>query len=331
MAATDSSLVSKLKTLASKSVKPPPVPAHLLAAKPPMPALLNLQEADRFRNLLLFAKSKVEGYFSGRHKSPYYGSNVEFADYKEYVSGEDIANLDWRVYGRTRKLFLRKYEEETDMVAYLVVDASASMQFRGSGVETKFQQAIKIAAVLAYLMVRQGDKVSLTLFAHKVVKFLPPGGTMSHLYNLVSDLEMARPSSKTSIGNALMECASIFKKRGCLIIISDFLGNDESLFDAISRFIHRKYKVLLLQVFDPDELELPSTDIARFVDMETGEHVEVEPDEIRREYREAMQGVVARIGENASRRGVEHFVIQTANTYLQAIEAWLGFRGRIRK
>ena len=330
MGLPDSNFVSRLKTLAAKNAKPPPLPAAP-APKPAMLALLNLQEADRFRNLLLFAKSKVEGYFSGKHKSPYYGSNVEFADYKEYVSGEDIANIDWRVYGRTRKLFLRKYEEETDMVAYLVVDASASMQFRGSGVETKFRQAIKIAAVLAYLMARQGDKVSLTLFAEKVVKYLPPGGTMGHLYNLVSALEAAKPSSKTSIGNALGECASIFKKRGCLIVISDFLGGDENLFDAISRFVHRKYEVLLLQVFDPDELELPSTDVARFVDMETGEHVEVEPDEIRREYRQTMQDLVARIGENASRRGVQHFVIQTANTYLQAIEAWLGFRGRIRK
>ena len=307
-----------------RPLKPPPLPGAA-------PSLLNLEEADRFKDLLLFAKAQVEGYFSGKHKSPHFGSDVEFAEHKEYVSGEDVGNIDWRVYGRTKRLFVRQYKEETDMVAYLLVDTSASMQYKGRGLETKLQHALKITAVLSYLMMRQGDKASLTLFADRVLKFLPPSGTRRHLYHLLGELEAARPSSKTNLAAAARECASLFKKRGCLIILSDFLGDTRELFDALGQFLHRRYDVLLLQIIDPDELDLPNIDIAQFIDMETGEQVEVEPDEIRRAYRENMEELIAKLSERANRRHLRHALIDTRHPYLQAIEAWLGFRGVVRQ
>jgi uncharacterized protein (DUF58 family) len=316
-------LVKTDATAGSQRKTPPPLPRN--------DSILNIEDADRFKNLLLFARSKVEGYFAGRHKSPYYGSNVEFADYQEYVPGEDVGNIDWRVYGRTRKLFLRKYEEETDMVAYLVVDASGSMQYRGTPKQdTKFQHAIKIAAVLAYLMTRQGDKASLTLFAEKLRKFVPPGGTRRHLYNLINELEVAKPAARTLLHSALGECNALFRKRGCIIVLSDLLGDPQQLFDALGQFVHRKYEVLLLQVMDPDELDLPSTDIARFIDMETAEHVEVDPGEIRKAYRETMQKFLDEISSGANQRRIEHALVKSSDPYLSAIEAWIGFRGRSR-
>jgi uncharacterized protein (DUF58 family) len=307
-----------------KPLRPPPLPGAA-------PSLLNLEEADRFKDLLLFAKAQVEGYFSGKHKSPHFGSDVEFAEHKEYVSGQDISNIDWRVYGRTKRLFVRQYKEETDMVAYLLVDTSASMQYKGRGLETKLQHALKITAVLSYLMMRQGDKASLTLFSDRVLKFLPPSGTRRHLHNLLGELEAARPTARTDIAAAARECGSLFKKRGCLIILSDFLGDTRELFDALGQFLHRRYDVLLLQIIDPDELDLPNIDIAQFIDMETGEQVEVEPDEIRRAYRENMEALIAKLSERANRRHLRHALIDTRHPYLQAIEAWLGFRGVVRQ
>ena len=144
------------------------------AAQPP-PLLLNIQELERFENLLVFAKATVEGYYAGKHKSPYRGSAAEFADYKEYAPGDDLARLDWRVYGRTRRLYLRQFEEETDMTVYLMVDTSGSMRYAGEKRQSKYILAAKIAAALAYLMMAQSDKAALVLFAQKVTQFVAPG------------------------------------------------------------------------------------------------------------------------------------------------------------
>ena len=155
---------------------------------------MDFEELERFENLLVFAKAIVEGYFVGRHKSPYRGSTAEFADYKEYVAGDDISRLDWRVYGRTRRLYVRRFEEETDMIAYLLVDTSASMRYAGEKRQSKYLLAARIAAALSYLMLSQGDKAALALFAQSVTQYVPPAGTRRHLHRLVTELERVRPA-----------------------------------------------------------------------------------------------------------------------------------------
>ena len=151
----------------------PGLPPSLPRARPvppPMPgeSLLDIEELARFENLLVFARATVEGFFAGRHKSPYRGSAAEFADYKEYVAGDDLSRIDWRVYGRTRRLFVRQFEEETDMVVHVLVDTSNSMRYAGAKRPSKYRLAAKIAAALTYLMLAQGDKTALALFAEKV-------------------------------------------------------------------------------------------------------------------------------------------------------------------
>ncbi len=296
----------------------------------PQDSLLNLEEISRFRNMLIFARTVVEGYFSGKHKSPYYGSSAEFADYKKYVYGEDLSRVDWRVYGRCRRLYQRQYEEETDMIAYLLVDTSASMSYAGPQRGAKIRQAGKIAAALAYLMLNQGDKVSLTLFDEKVYAHLPPGGTRRHLYHVVSELEAIKPSRQSGIHQALDECTSIFRKRGMLVMLSDFLGDLERIFDRLNQFVHRQFDVLILQIMDDDELLLPDVDIARFVDMETGEEVQVEPTEIRRDYRRNMAAMVDNIARQCDNNRVRYSLVNTRNPYIEAIEAYLGFRPRVK-
>lgn len=302
-------------------VVPPPIPGR--ANQGP---ILTLSELDRFNNLLVFARSAVEGYFTGKHKSRFYGSSSEFSDYKEYVAGEDTAHIDWRVYGRTRRLFIRQFHDETDMVVYLLVDTSASMRYFGQQRQAKFFLAAKIAAALSYLMIQQGDKAALALFADTITSFLPPGGTRRHLHRIVTTLEAVRPASTTGITHAINECCGIFRKRGRLVILSDFLTDTERLFDALGQFMHRKFEVLLMQVLDPDELNLPDLNVARFVDMETGEQVQVEPEEIRRSYRENMKQFVDALAREADQRQITHALVDTRNPYLDAIEAYLGFR-----
>jgi uncharacterized protein (DUF58 family) len=313
---------------------PPPLPAkpQTVTRQPrraePPPLLLDPEELQRFENLLVFAKAVVEGYFAGRHRSPYRGSAAEFADYKQYAPGDDLSRLDWRVYGRTRRLFIRQMEEETDMTAYLLLDTSGSMRYAGHGRASKFLLAARTAAALAYLMTAQGDKAALVLFAHTVTQFVAPGGTRRHLHRIITELERVRPAQVTGIAAAVGECAALFKKRGRLVILSDFLDDTAALFDALARFVHRKFEILLLQVVDPDELQLPPVSAAKFTDLETGEQVQVDAAEIRAAYRARMQQRIDDLAREADARQIQHQLVDTRHPYLDAIEAYLGFRGK---
>jgi uncharacterized protein (DUF58 family) len=308
----------------------PPVLARILRP-PPLPprgeTLLSPAELERFGDLLLFARSTVEGYYAGRHKSPRRGSSVEFTDYKEYVPGDDLKRMDWRAYGRSRRLYVRQYEAETDMVVYLLVDVSASMSYAGEGRYSKYVLAAKIAAALAYLMINQGDKVSLVLFTDGVRYFLPAGGTRNHLHNLVTKLESVVPAAGTRLANTLVECQTLFKQRGRLVVLSDFWDDPGPTFEALSRFLHRKFEILLLQVVHPHEMDLPAVQAARFQDMETFAEVEVEPEEIRAAYRELARQRTEGLAREAHGRRISHALVDTNRPYLDALEAYLGFRG----
>ncbi len=286
--------------------------------------LLNLEEVSRFDNLLVFAKSVVDGYFSGRHRAVNYGSSAQFKDYMAYQPGDELSKIDWRLYGKSGKLFTKRYDNETDMVIYLMVDMSASMGY-GDGV-TKDLLAGRIAAALSYLMINQGDKVSLILFDEKVLNYISPGGTRAHMYNMITALEESTPAMKTDVCAALNESQGLLKKRGRLIVISDFWGADSKLFDALSQFLHRKFEILLLQVFDEEEMSLPQYDNVRFVDMESGEEIQLEPDEIRAQYKKNMQNFLENLAKNSEARKIQYTLVNTKNSYLEAIESYLGFR-----
>jgi uncharacterized protein (DUF58 family) len=176
-------------------------------------------------------------------------------------------------------------------------------------------------------MMHQGDKASLAMFADKVTQFHPPGGTRRHLHNLVAELERVQPASTTGMGGAITECANLFRKRGLVVVLSDFLTDYDELFDSLGLFMHRGFQLLLMQVLDPDELELPSVNVARFVDLETKEEVRAEPEEIRTAYRETMHRRMVELAQQADQRRIKHAVVHTDRPYLDAIEAYLGFRG----
>jgi uncharacterized protein (DUF58 family) len=284
---------------------------------------------ERFKNLLIFARSTVEGFFVGKHKSPMQGSSVEFTDYKEYVPGDQVNRIDWRAYGRSRRLFVRQYEAETDMIVYLLVDVSASMRYAGATRQSKYLIAAKIAAALAYLMIHQGDKAALATFGRQLSAYLAAGGTRRHLHSLIAELEQVRPASTTGIAAALNECSILFKKRGRLVILSDFWMDRDVLMDALGPFLYRRFEILLLQVLDPEELSLPSANAARFRDMETEEELEVEPEEIRAAYRQQMKDWINALAAEANNRRMSHALVNTSKPYIDAIEAYLGFRNNV--
>jgi len=316
--------------------RPPPLPTALKTGQPPpLPQqnlftskYLNPGELARFDNLMVFARTVVEGWFAGRHKSPHFGFSAEFVEHKPYTPGDEIAHIDWRVYARTKKLYTRKYLEETDMTVHLLVDASPSMDFTGPHRERKYSRVARIAAALAYLMIRQGDKASVGLFADGMIAQVPPGGTRRHIHRLLQQLE--RPpmqGRRTDLPHALQQAAAQMRKRARIVILSDFLGTDvDAMFDALGSFLHRGFEIMLLQVLDPDEMNLPAVSVARFRDMETQQEVQVEPEEIRAAYHRELSAFTAAIRSHALRRRITYEMVSTAAPYLEAIEAYLGFR-----
>jgi len=291
--------------------------------------LLDEGELQRFKNLIVFARTAVESRFQGRHKSPDLGGGGEFCEFVTYEPGHPVQAIDWRVFARSRKLVIRRYRQETDMDVHLLVDASGSMAYRGGDRDLKGLRAARIAAALAFLMIRQGDKASITLFSDRILDHLPAGGTRRHL--MAGLRSLVRPAHEaaghTDLPAAIRECDRLLRRRGRLVVLSDFLGHDpDEVFDALSPFLHRGFEILLMQLNDPDEMTLPDAPLARFVDMETGECVEVEPAEIRRDYRKRMATRTAEFAAGASRRRMDFAALDNASSYREAIEAYLGFR-----
>ncbi len=306
---------------------PPPLPARKAIHK-----LLQPEELEGYSNLLLFAEAVVQGFFSGKHRSLDFGSNAEFAEYKAYQRGDPVAHVDWKVYARTRRLMVRKHREEKEMTAWLVVDVSGSMGYKGGAREAKGWRAARIAAALACLMQRQRDKFSLTLFNTELGSHLAPGSTRRHFMECLSALEdrMTKPSGQTSVGKALDLCSPMFRRRGSLIVLSDFFTDLDALFESLSQFQHRGFDILLLQVTDPDERFLPNVAMAQFVDMESGSMVEATPDEIRIAYQREMEAMMDRMQAECRRRGVAWHLLRTEAPWREALNAWLGLRGKVR-
>lgn len=290
-------------------------------------SLLQLDELSRFDNLLLFAKAAVDGYFSGRHKSSSYGSSAQFKDYRSYQPGDELNRVDWRAYAKSGRLLSKQFDSETDMIVYLFVDVSASMAYAADGDQSKVLLANRIAAALSYLMINSGDKVALVLFDEKLRHYIPPSGTRGQLFNVISSLENCEPRGQTDLLQALTEAQGLFKKRGRMVILSDFWGCDDRLFEKLSYFLHKRYEVLLMQILDETELSLPAYGEVRFVDMESQEELRADVSEIRALYQQSLEKYLDRLNSESENRQMSYCRLQTDQAYLQAIEAYLGLRG----
>jgi uncharacterized protein (DUF58 family) len=272
------------------------------------------------------ARYVVEGMLSGLHKSPYRGYSVEFAQHREYVPGDEIRRIDWKAYGKFDRYFIKEYEEETNLRAYLLLDASASMDYGTAGLR-KFDYGCYLAASLAYLMLHQGDEVGLATFGAAVQRYIPPRGGMQHLHALASHLEMAQPQGETRLEQVLQELARKIKQRGLIVVISDLLDTPEAVMRTLHYFRHRRHEVIVFHVMDHDELEFPFQRLTVFEDSEhPATRVLSDPRTIRDAYLQQLQGFLQEYQQACRREAIDYHLFATTTPLDVALTHYLARR-----
>lgn len=283
----------------------------------------------RIASLTLRARRVVEGTISGLHKSPFHGFAVEFAEYREYVPGDDLKRLDWRVFGRTDRHYIKEYEQESNLRAWIIMDASRSMRY-GTGRMTKFDYGATLAASLATLLVEQQDPVGLALCDSQPRKLIPPAATQAQLVRIIGELEDSAPDRETELGGVLQTLAEQIKQRGFVIIVSDMLTNLNAFYDGIARLQYRGHEVAVFHILDRDEVELPFNDNVLFRDIEGTEELFAEPWAFRQAYRAAMQEFIAAVRGGCASRGIDHLLLLTNEDLGTALSHYLHRRARVQ-
>lgn len=277
--------------------------------------------------LPLLARTVVEGFITGLHTSPFHGFSVEFTEHRKYTPGDPLRDLDWVVYGRTDRYYIKRYREETNLRCRILLDASASMGF-ASQATSKLEYACRLAACLAYLAIRQRDAVGLTVCHAEGVSEIPPAARPAHLGRIMELLETTRAGGNPSIASAFHETAERMRRRGLVIAISDLLDPEEELIGALRHLRHRHHDVILFHLMDPAEEELPYRHISEFVDMETGESLMADPQTLRQQYREAIGDFRQRYRRACSDSAIDYMEVNTAEPFTRLLWRYLVRRSR---
>lgn len=287
------------------------------------------EKLAKIDNLQLLARTVVEGYISGLHSSPFKGFSAEFAEYRQYIPGDDLKHFDWKVYARTDKKYIKEYEEETNMTCTLLLDVSASMNYGSDGI-TKFDYGCYLAAALSYLMVQQRDQVGLVLFDDDIRDRFPARGSPAHLKFLLDRLESTRPGGRTGIAPALHAIAESSRRRGLVIVISDLIDDRAAVVNAFQHFRHDRHEVIVFNVFDPAEVEFPFGGLVEFEDVETDERLQTRADVIREHYREKFDEFVEGYRADCARAGIDYQFVRTDNPFELMLAAYLSRRQRMK-
>jgi uncharacterized protein (DUF58 family) len=287
-------------------------------------------ELNQYGGISLVARTLVEGFLTGVHKSPYKGYSVEFAEHRQYYPGDEIRHIDWRVYGKTDRYYIKEFEEETNLKAHLLLDASGSMSFRGKGrnAASKFEHARLIAASLAYLMLHQLDAVGLIVHDTQIRTLIPPKASTKHLVRVLQTLEQTQPGGETSMAPIWHELASHqLKRRGLVVIISDCFDDVDQLLLALRRFRFHRHEVLLFHILAPEEIEFPYKKLTLFRNLELADdRLKVDPHRLREEYLRNFRAFRDRLREQAGQLHIDYHLIRTDEPVDRALGVYLSRR-----
>ena len=296
-------------------------------AADPRASVLDPQTIAKLGSLDLKARTIVEGFLAGLHRSPFKGFSVEFAEYRQYLPGDDLATLDWKVYARTDRHFVKKFEEETNLDCHILIDVSQSMGY-ASGEVTKLRYSVFLAAALSYLMNRQRDAVGLITFDERIITLLPASARSGHLTSVLVTLEKLTLGHRTNVAKPLKDLAEAIRKRGLVVLISDLLDDPERVLEGLKHFKYRGTEVIVFQVLDPAELRFPFEQAARFRDLETSEEVLAVPSAVREQYLEALAGLQERYRRELQLAGIDFVPLDTSVPLETGLMSYLMTRRR---
>ena len=289
---------------------------------------LHPETVAKLDNMALRARLVVEGYIIGQHKSPYHGFSVEFAEHRAYGPGDEIRHVDWKLYGKTDRYYVKQYEEETNLKVYILLDISRSMKYTSKTV-SKLDYASYLSAALSYLMLNQRDGTGLILFDEKIQTFIPPRSTSSHLNTILKHLEKPKLGSDTEIGSVLHEMAERIKKRGLIILISDLMDDQESVLSGLKHFRHNKQEVILFHILDRKEMDFDFNARTRFKDMESGSLLTTEPWQIKSSYKKRIQLLQHEYKKQCRKQLIDYVPLFTDQSLDIALNSYLNKRQKL--
>ena len=296
-------------------------------SRPAAETLLDPEVISKAEALGLHARYVVEGYMAGEHKSPYRGFAIEFAQHREYSPGDDTRHLDWKVVGRTDRYYIKQYEQETNYVANVLLDGSESMKY-GSGKLTKLQYGKVIAACLSYLILNQRDAVALGMFDTNMRDYAPRSDSRATIHNLMARLAAFEPKAQTNIGAVLHDMARQIRRKGIVIVISDFFDDEQAVLDGIQHLRFGGNEVVVFHVMDPYELEFPFMGLVEFEGLEQVPKILTRPSEIRKSYLREVEAFRTRLRDGCERNNCHYVLVNTSHSLDEVLSAYLAFRLR---
>ncbi len=292
-------------------------------------SLLDPSIIPKINSLELRARLVVEGFMVGLHKSPYHGFSVEFTQHRPYMQGDSLKDVDWKVYGKTEKFFVKQYEEETNLRSYIVLDTSRSMKFSFGNQVSKIEYAATLVAALSYLMMKQQDAVGLTLYADRILKYLPPKATRQYLQEIFKSLVNIEPSDTTNTAKCLSSVAEKIRRKGLVIIVSDLFDNVDSIIRSLKHFGYQKNEVIVFQILDPLEKSFAFGRDAIFKDMETEEEMTTQPYQIQKAYKAAMEEFVGKIKTECLNSNIDYNLVETSAPFDKALLSYIQKRSKL--
>jgi uncharacterized protein (DUF58 family) len=279
----------------------------------------------KINSLELIARSVVEGFISGLHRSPHLGFSTDFAEHRQYMPGDDVRHLDWKLLARTDRLYIKKYQADTNTQITILLDASASMNY-ASGEVTKMQYAQFLASSLAYLGVRQHDSVGLDAFNEEIIEHIPPLSRTGHLRSILGVIERVQAGKATRLSEQLHRVADRLKRRGVVVLISDLYDDPASIIQGLEHMRFRGNEVIVFHLMDKQELDFDFADAVVLEDSETEEQLHVIPDALRDEYRRAIQTHIDALREGTTRNRIDYELLRTSEPLDLALSAYLNRR-----
>lgn len=291
---------------------------------------LDPEVLNKISRLDLLAKQVVEGFVTGMHRSPHHGFSIEFAQHREYVPGDDLRHVDWKVFGRSDRYYIKQYEEETNLVACIVLDCSESMRYASEGI-SKYRYACMVAASLAHLIIHQQDAVGIAAFDQGVRRYLPPASHNTHLNLLLNELDQLEPRAKTSMGETFHDLAERLRRKSLVIVISDFFDDENDIYDGLKHFRHRNHEVVVFQVLDRYELSFPFGRMTKFIGLEEMPERLVDPRAVREAYLAEIDSALRTLRKNCLKVKADYTLMATDDPLDVALSSYLAARMAARR